>query len=141
MKTRASAKVAGESVGEVHGADKPLDPNYKPEHQSKSKLPSVIGRTSPIKSVRKPTCQTPIGQTPRRVIIPKSVRIQTNNINDMPNTIQNPTPQQTPTVHGGARPKTKIVGITLPDTCTTFNFEKNTFFYTIGRKRGGCRSR
>ena len=110
LKTRASAKVAGESVGEVHGADKPLDPNYKPEHQSKSKLPGVIGSTSPIKSVRKPTCQTPIGHTPRRVIIPKSVRIQTNNINDMPNTIQNPTPQQTPMVHGGARPKAKIVG-------------------------------
>ena len=28
----------------------------------------------------------------------------------MPNIIQNPTPQQTPMVHGGARPKTKIVG-------------------------------
>ena len=40
-RTRASAKASGETVGEVHGADKPLDPNYKPEHQSKSKLPSV----------------------------------------------------------------------------------------------------
>ena len=28
----------------------------------------------------------------------------------MPNIIQNPTPQQTPMVHGGARAKTKIVG-------------------------------
>ena len=28
----------------------------------------------------------------------------------MPRIIQNPTPQQTPMVHGGARPKTKIVG-------------------------------
>ena len=27
----------------------------------------------------------------------------------MPNIVQNPTPQQTPMVHGGARPKTKIV--------------------------------
>ena len=43
FKTRASAKASGETIGEVHGADKPLDPNYKPEHQSKSKLPSVTG--------------------------------------------------------------------------------------------------
>ena len=39
----------------------------------------------------------------------------------MPNTIQNPTPQQTPMVHGGARPKTKIVGtpMTLPSQSNT----------------------
>ena len=109
VKTRAGAKAIGELVGEVHGADKPLDPNYKPEHQSKSKLPSVIGNKSPIKSVRKPPPQTPVRSTPRRIITPKSVRIQTNNTNDMPNIIQNPTPQQTPMVHGGARPKTRIV--------------------------------
>ena len=94
VKTRAGAKAIGESVGEVHGADKPIDPNYKPEHQSKSKLPSVIGnKSSPIKSVRKPPPQTPVRSTPRRVLAPKSVRIQTNNTNDMPNIIQNPTPQ------------------------------------------------
>ena len=34
--TRASAKVAGEVAPKVHGADKPLDPNLKPEHQSRS---------------------------------------------------------------------------------------------------------
>ena len=50
VKTRAGAKAIGKSVGEVHGADKPLDPNYKPEHQSKSKLPSVIGNKSPTSS-------------------------------------------------------------------------------------------
>ena len=44
VKTRASAKASGEIVGEVHGADKPLDPNYKPENQSKSKLPGVTGK-------------------------------------------------------------------------------------------------
>ena len=110
VKTRAGAKAIGESVGEVHGADKPLDPNYKPEHQSKSKLPSVVGNKSPIKSVRKPPPQTPARSTPRRVITLKSVRIQTSSTNDMPDTIQNPTPQQTPMVHGGARPKTRIVG-------------------------------
>ena len=110
VKTRAGTKAIGESVGEVHGADKPLDPNYKPEHQSKSKLPSVIGNKSSIKSVKKPPPQTPVRPTPRRVITPKSVRIQTNNTNDMPNIVQNPTPQQTSMVHGGARPKTTIVG-------------------------------
>ena len=34
--TRASAKAAGEVAPKVHGADKPLDPNLKPEHQSRS---------------------------------------------------------------------------------------------------------
>ena len=34
--TRASAKVAGEVAPKVHGADKPLDPNLKPEHQGRS---------------------------------------------------------------------------------------------------------
>ena len=121
VKTRAGAKPAGESVGEVHGADKPLDPNYKPKHQSKSKLPSVMGNTSPIKSVRKPAPQTPVRPTPRRVIIPKSVRIQTSSTNDIPNTIKNPTPQQTPMVHGGARSKTRIAGtpIALPSHSNT----------------------
>ena len=49
------------------------------------------------------------------------MRIQTNSTNDMPNTIQNPTPQQTPMVHGGARPKTRTVGtpMTLPSQSNT----------------------
>ena len=73
VRTRAGAKAIGKSVGEVHGAD----PNYKPEHQSKSKLPSVIdNKLSPMKSVRKPPPQTPVRSTPRRVMTPKSVRIQ-----------------------------------------------------------------
>ena len=76
IKTRASAKASGETVGEVHGADKPLDPNYKPEHQSKSKLPSVTGKLSPEKIITKPISQTPSGHTPRKLITPKSVRIQ-----------------------------------------------------------------
>ena len=76
IKTRASTKASGETVGEVHGADKPLDSSYKPEHQSKSKLPSVTGRSSPEKIVRKPILQTPTRHTPRRVASPKSVRIQ-----------------------------------------------------------------
>ena len=42
---------------EVHGADKPLDPNLKPEHQSISRLPSIVGAKSPTKSPTK--IQTP----------------------------------------------------------------------------------
>ena len=48
--TRSSTKASGEKPPEVHGADKPLDPNLKPEHQSKSKLPSIVGSRSPLKS-------------------------------------------------------------------------------------------
>ena len=33
--TRASAKAAGEIAPKVHGADKPLNPNLKPEHQGR----------------------------------------------------------------------------------------------------------
>ena len=39
--TRSSTKASGET-SEVHGADKPLDPNLKPEHQSGSKRDNRI---------------------------------------------------------------------------------------------------
>ena len=110
IKTRASAKASGETVGEVHGADKPLDPNYKPEHQSKSKLPSVTGKSSPEKIVRKPILQIPARHTPRRLAAPRSVRIQSEVVSDMTTPDSDPTPMRTPvTVHGGARPKTPIM--------------------------------
>ena len=110
VKTRASAKGSGETVGEVHGADKPLVPNYKPEHQSKSKLPSVTGKSSPEKTVRKSILQIPARHTPRRLATPKSVRIQSEVTSDMTASDSDPTPMRTPVmVHGGARPKTPIV--------------------------------
>ena len=110
VKTRASAKASGETVGEVHGTDKPLDPNYKPEHQSKSKLPSVTGKSSPEKIVRKPILQTPGRHTPRRVATPKSVKIQSEVASDMAAPDSDPTPMRTPVmVHGGARPMTPIM--------------------------------
>ena len=63
IQTRTKAKAKGEEVGEVHGANKPLDPNYKPEHQSKSTLPSMINnkgvRDTPVKPILK-TPSTPI---------------------------------------------------------------------------------
>ena len=51
--TRSSTKASGEEPPEVHGADKPLDPNLKPEHESRSKLPSIVGSGSPSKSPKK----------------------------------------------------------------------------------------
>ena len=47
--TRSSTKASCEKPPKVHGADKPLDPNLKPEHQSRSKLPSIVGSRSASK--------------------------------------------------------------------------------------------
>ena len=113
IKTRASAKASGETVGEVHGADKPLDPNYKPEHQSRSKLPSVTGKLLPEKVVRKPISQTPSRHTPRRLATPKSVRIQSEVVSDMTTPDSITTPKSTLVrQHGGARPKTPMIAKT-----------------------------
>ena len=76
IQTRTKAKAKGEEVGEVHGANKPLDPNYKPEHQSKSTLPSMINnkgvRDTPVKPILK-TPSTPItnkvGNESKRVTV------------------------------------------------------------------------
>ena len=89
IKTRSSAKASGEQVGEVHGANKPLDPNYKPEHQLKSKLPSVTRKSSPTKTPRRPILRTPARPTPKAQIPPKSVTIQSEPMDEMPVPIQN----------------------------------------------------
>ena len=113
IKSRASTKASGETVGEVHGADKPLDPNYKPEHQSKSKLLSVTGKSSPEKVRRKPILQTPSRHTPRRLATPKSVRIQSEVASDMTTPDSINTPKSTLVrQHGGARPKTPMIART-----------------------------
>ena len=99
--------MSGEEVGEVHGANKPLDPNYKPEHQSKSKLPGVTGKLSPIKTPRKSILNTLARPTPKVLATPKSVKIQSETVNDMPTPIPNPILMGTPvSVHGEAQPKT-----------------------------------
>ena len=81
--TRAKAREAGETVPDVHGAHKPIDPSYKPEHQSKSKLESVKANRSIVDSstqsskgkARKACPEKQVGQcspvkrTPRRVSI------------------------------------------------------------------------
>ena len=110
IKTRSSAKMAGEEVGKVHGANKPLDPNYIPEHQSKSKIPSVTGKSSPIKTPRKPILKMPTRPTPKALTTPKSVKIQSEMEKDMLPPIPNPTMMGTPVlVHGGAWLKTHRV--------------------------------
>ena len=63
--TRAGTKPSGEIPPEVHGADKPLDPNLKPEHQLKSKLPSIVGTKTSIKSPTR--TQTP-KRSPRKSV-------------------------------------------------------------------------
>ena len=65
--SRSSTKASGERPPEVHGADKPLDPNLKPEHQSRSKLPSIVDSGSPSKSPKKVT--TPQRSPKKSVII------------------------------------------------------------------------
>ena len=115
IKTRSSAKASGEQVGEVHGANKPLDPNYKPEHQSKSRLPSVTGKQSPVKTPRRSILRMPVKLTPKVIATPKSVTILPESVNEEPA----PTPDSMPvgmpvTAHGGARPKThKVDGTPL----------------------------
>ena len=96
IKTRSSAKASGDEVGEVHWANKPLNPNYKPEHQSKSKLPSVTGKLSPIKTPRKPILKTPARPTPKVLATPKSVRIQSETVYDKPAPISTPALMGTP---------------------------------------------
>ena len=83
--TRSSIKASGEKPPEVHGADKPLDPNLKPEHQSRSKLPSIVGTKTPTKSPTK--TQTPKRSLRKGVTIsedpPEEIPIITNAENPM----------------------------------------------------------
>ena len=82
--TRASAKAAGEVAPKVHGADKPLDPNLKPEHQRRSTRITGTQNKSPQKS------------GPSR----------------LPSPTVSPSPiQASPAHHGGARPKESSTAI------------------------------
>ena len=102
IKTRSSAKASGGEVGEVHGANKPLDLNYKTKHQT--------GKLSPINTSRKPILKTLAQPTQKVLATRKSVRIHSKTVNDMPAFISNPTSMGTLVlVHGGAQPKTHRV--------------------------------
>ena len=76
--TKVSAKAAGEIAPKVHGADKPLDPNLKPEYQDQSTRVSKVTNASPQKA---PPATKP---SPSVSLSP---------------------PMPSPTNHGGARPK------------------------------------
>ena len=102
--TRSSTKASGEKPPEVHGADKPLDPNLKPEHQSKSKLPSIVGSGSPSKSPKK---SLTLKRSPR-----KSVIISEEPPEEIPISSLDPDPVQ---AHAGARSKTHTsTGVPVP---------------------------
>ena len=69
-------------------------------------MPSVTGKSSPEKVIRKPISQTPSRHTPSRLVTPKSGRIQSEVDGDMTIPDSNSTPKRTSImVHGGARPK------------------------------------
>ena len=102
--TRSSTKASGVKPPEVHGADKPLDPNLKPEHQSKSKLPSIVGSRSPSKSPKK-------SLTPKRSSR-KSVTISEQPPEEIPMPSFDPDPVQ---IQAGSRPKTHTsTGVPIP---------------------------
>ena len=60
--TRASAKAAGEVAPKVHGADKTLNPNLKPEHQGKRTKATGSQHRIPLRAVQN-ACSTPTPQT------------------------------------------------------------------------------
>ena len=93
--TRSSTKASGQKPPEVHGADKPLDPNLKPEHQSKPKLPSIVGSGSPSKS--------PIKATNPKRSPKKSVTISEQPPEEIPMLNSDPEPVHIP---DGVNPKT-----------------------------------
>ena len=115
--TRSSTKASGEKPPEVHGADKPLDPNLKPEHQSRSKLPSIIGTKSPIKSPTK--TQTP-KRSPRKSVTiskepPEEIPItsyETDPLQDLGDTLTD-TPQIV------TKPVSRLLPPTSPSTQMT----------------------
>ena len=65
-----------------------MDPNLKPEHQSRSKLPSIVGSGSPSKSPKKAT-------TPKRSP-KKSVTISEQPSEEIPMLISDPEPVHIP---------------------------------------------
>ena len=126
ISTRSSTKASGEIPPEVHGADKPLDPNLKPEHQSRSKLPSIVGAKSPTKSPtkmqtpkRSPRKSVTISEEPREEIL--ITLYETDPIQDLENTFSD-NPQVV----------TKPVSKLLPPYKSnhTDDSKKSTFFYS-----------
>ena len=95
--TRSSTKASGEKPSEVHRADKPFDPNLKPEHQSRSKLPNIVGSGSPSKS-------------PEMVLTPKRSPRKSVTISEQPpeEILMHDFDSDPIQIHDGAKPKTHI---------------------------------
>ena len=124
--TRAKAREAGETVPDVHGAHKPIDPSYKPEHQSKSKLESVKANSSIVNSsarslkgkARNDYTEKQVGQSSLVKRTPRKVSISPNELEIIPRTtishLGKPNKSDTP-LNTGARPKThRPDGSTIP---------------------------
>ena len=126
ISTRSSTKASGEMPPEVHGADKPLDPNLKHEYQSRSRLPSIVGAKSPTKSPTK--TQTP-KRNPR-----KSVTISEEPPEEIPITSYEIDPLQylEDTFSDTPQVVTKSVSKLLPPTSPNYtdDSKKSTFFYS-----------
>ena len=115
--TRSSTKASGEKPPEVHGADKPLDPNLKPEHQSRSKLSSIVGTKTPTKS-------------PTKIQMPKRSPRKSATISDEPpaeipitsyetDPIQDPEDTFSDTPQVVTKPVSKLLSPTSPITQVT----------------------
>ena len=117
--TRPSTKARCEKPPEVYGTDKPLNPNLKPEHQSRSKLPSIVGSESPSKSPKK--ILTP-KRSPR-----KSVTISEEPPEEIPVNSYDPDPALD---SDNLNPNTpQGVSIAVPPMSTiTHDSQKGTFF-------------
>ena len=94
-----------------------MDPNLKPEHQSRSKLPSIVGTKSPTKSPTK--TQTPKRSPRKSVTISKEppeeipmTSYETDPIQDLENTFSD-TPQVV------TKPVSKLLPPTSPVTQMT----------------------
>ena len=124
--TRAKAREAGETVPDVHGAHKPIDPSYKPEHQSKSTLESVKANRSIVNSSAQPLkgkarndyTEKQVGQSSPVKRTPRKVSISPNEPEIIPRTtiscLVKPNTSDTP-LNTGARPKThRPDGSTIP---------------------------
>ena len=60
--TRASAKASGEVAPKVHGADKPLNPNLKSEHQGRRTSTTESRHKTPLRAVQNAS-STPTSKT------------------------------------------------------------------------------
>ena len=100
--TRSSTEASGEQPPEIHRADKPLDPNLKPEHQS------IVGSGS-------------LSKSPKKTLTPKRSPRKSVTISEPPPE-EIPEPSYDPDyIHSGARPKTHFSwGTHFPSKTTSF---------------------